>query len=249
AKLKQLKELLDMGAITKEDFEAKKAELLKQKISPISIFYCPSRRFAENTYGPEASVNAAQPADNLLAKTDYAVSGGTSVVSFYAGPSLDCLDKYPNCNWGPFTPQNIAANWNGPSMPRYPVPVSLIEDGASHTLLLGEKFLRPDLYSIAGGVTINSCSDNNSLFQGYDWDTTRWTNRHPAYLPLPDNAQPTPQNNIGSACSTRFGSPHSGAFNVAFCDGSVRSLQYSIDGIVWERLGARNDGESVEIPQ
>ncbi|MEZ6234829.1 MAG: SPFH domain-containing protein [Phycisphaerales bacterium] len=29
AKLKQLKELLDMGAITKEDFEAKKAELLK----------------------------------------------------------------------------------------------------------------------------------------------------------------------------------------------------------------------------
>ena len=41
----------------------------------------------------------------------------------------------------------------------------------------------------------------------------------------------------------RFGSAHSGGFNMAFCDGSVHSIIYEIDPQVHAMLSDRGDGQ------
>jgi len=42
-------------------------------------------------------------------------------------------------------------------------------------------------------------------------------------------------------CVHRFGSSHPSGFNVAMCDGSNRSISYTIDAKVYSCLGIRND--------
>jgi prepilin-type N-terminal cleavage/methylation domain-containing protein len=216
---------------------SKKAALLTQKTTPIPTFYCPSRRSAATSYGPEASYNSDSPPDNRVAKTDYAANGGTSWL-FYTGPSYpDCLTSYPACDWGPYADSQLK-NFNGASIPRAGVKMAQIRDGAAFTLMLGEKFLRPDLYAT---TTIDTCSDNNSIYQGYDWDTQRWTC-------LTADCQPARDSQASDGCSLRFGSPHWGGLNVVLCDGSVRMVAFEIDQTTWSRLGARADGSPVSLP-
>ena len=50
---------------------------------------------------------------------------------------------------------------------------------------------------------------------------------------------------IGAA-TFRFGSSHSGGFNMAFCDGSVHSIIYEIDTRVHLELADRQDGVPIE---
>lgn len=46
--------------------------------------------------------------------------------------------------------------------------------------------------------------------------------------------------------SVRFGSAHSGAFNMAFCDGSVHAISYDIDPRLHAMLSDRQDGHTVD---
>jgi prepilin-type processing-associated H-X9-DG protein len=59
-----------------------------------------------------------------------------------------------------------------------------------------------------------------------------------AYPPILDQA--------GYFSYFSFGGPHSAGCNFAFCDGSVRSINYSIDLAVHACLGDRNDGQSID---
>ena len=43
-----------------------------------------------------------------------------------------------------------------------------------------------------------------------------------------------------------FGSAHSGGFNGVFADGSVRTLNYDIDVVLFNSLGTRAGGEIVD---
>ncbi|MBN1855011.1 MAG: DUF1559 domain-containing protein [Pirellulales bacterium] len=224
----------------------KRAELVKQKMHPVVVFHCPSRRPPELSYGPTQSYNSGTVPGGMVAKSDYATNGGSyssaegSPVGWFAGPPESCLSTYPNCDWGGYTESNISNYYDGVILPRFPVAVRQITDGTSKTLLVGEKFLAPMYYGDSGGeYTSNSCSDNDSVYQGYDWDVVRWTNRKSAYLPLPDTAST-------EACTVRFGSPHAGSLHAVYCDGSVHAIEYSIDPLVWECLGVRHDGQVAE---
>jgi len=227
----------------------KKAALLKQKTTPVPMFYCPTRRAPVLAFGPEDSVNADRVPDSLVAKTDYAANGGCGMPPITTidgqgrpgGPRLQCAEYYPEpffCN-ALFTTEQ-ASKFDGPFVPRFGIKLREISDGTSQTLLIGERSLHVDYHDPDHGG--NLPSDNNSMYQGYDWDTTRWASSFVDYrgiqigMPRPDSEGPR------EAATYRFGSSHPSVFLASYCDGSVQSLNYDIDPIEWERLGSRNDG-------
>jgi hypothetical protein len=99
--------------------------------------------------------------------------------------------------------------------------------------MVAEKNVMPDFYN-GGGDNVDK-GDNEVAYTGFNRDCHRSTH----YLPLQD----TP----GLHWQYGFGSAHAGAFNAGLCDGSVRSMSYSIDEEMHRRLGIKADGLPVEI--
>ncbi len=111
-----------------------------------------------------------------------------------------------------------------------------IRDGTSNTSMLGEKHLSPDHYTVP-----TDPADNRTMHQGMDYDVNRFAN---------ENANTKPrQDTPGTLHNWAFGSAHSGGYNAALCDGSVRSISYSIDQSVHRRLANRMDGEVIDASQ
>jgi prepilin-type processing-associated H-X9-DG protein len=119
-----------------------------------------------------------------------------------------------------------------------------ISDGASGTLLLGE---RPPgagqffgwWYAGVGQGGEGSADSHLGVRE------RRWTFRTPTCAPGPYHFGPGHRTD---PCATfHFWSRHPGGANFAFADGSVRFLAYGIDGIM-PLLSTRAGGEAVEIP-
>jgi prepilin-type N-terminal cleavage/methylation domain-containing protein/prepilin-type processing-associated H-X9-DG protein len=127
-----------------------------------------------------------------------------------------------------------------------PIKPAQITDGTGKTLLVGEKFVRSDLYD--GG----SFSDDRGWTDGWDPDTMRST-CFPAYqdgdgftfsfTPLNSTSDP-----FGAGEDVyNFGSVHNSGFNCVFVDGSVHTISYEIEPLMLNRLGARNDDETIDM--
>ena len=213
--------------------------LAEQKAQPMSIFHCPSRRRAIGYPASETSYNAAQPAK--LAKTDYAANGGTLSSLLGGGPSISCINTYPNCSWGSYTSAYIGANFDGISSVQTEVRQAHVRDGASNTIMIAEKYLNPSYYSDG-----TACVDNNSVFQGNDWDTNRWfpSVDGSGNVPAASAAARRPMQDTPGFenCTERMGSAHVSQFFAVFCDGSVRGVSYSVDLNVYSYMGNRQDG-------
>ena len=100
-----------------------------------------------------------------------------------------------------------------------------ITDGTSHTYLIGEKYLDAEHYHT--GI---AHADNQYLFIGHDWDVNRWSHR--SQTPMKDRA--------GFRHGNAFGSAHLTGFQMSFCDGSVRGVNYSVAPETHERHGSRH---------
>lgn len=130
-----------------------------------------------------------------------------------------------------------------------PVDFQAITDGSSKTLLAGEKRFNPVLFQSQGYLWY----DDKGWADGWDPDVIRST----AYPPAQDGDLPR------GICDQRgfnvqqcerfegfmFGSAHAAGFNAVFGDNSVRLINYSIDPIVFNRLGNRADEQPVNIEQ
>lgn len=233
----------------------KKAELMRLKTTVIPMFYCPSRRAP--TLGPLAAneeINSDPPPNYLVAKTDYAGSGGCGIpqattidrVGRPAGPGrVQCVTHYPHpglCLG--LVDRETASKFDGAIVPRWPVELREISDGTSNTMLFSEAYMHVSTYDSEIPIPNN----NNSMYQGYDRDTVRsssgWVSPffdpNKPYLERPGMPLPDTDGDP-SGTLDRFGSAHPGVFMAALCDGSVQTLTYDIDPDEWGRLGARND--------
>jgi len=109
-----------------------------------------------------------------------------------------------------------------------------IGDGTSNTYLCGEKYV--DVGSYENG---ECWGDQANMYSGYDAGNVRFSCK---------NAYPTvAQDNNTINYTTIWGSAHAGAFNMCFCDGSVRQVGYGISSTVHDQLGNRNDGNAVDL--
>ena len=115
-------------------------------------------------------------------------------------------------------------------------PLAQVTDGASKTLLVSEKYINAWNYETTDPVLWEA--DDNCMYQGNDFDTIRWLGQ--SLLPLQD----TP----GVGSDFGFGSAHPGAMNAAFVDGSLRTITYDVDPVVYESYGSRNGGEITDAP-
>ena len=124
-----------------------------------------------------------------------------------------------------------------------PVDFAMIRDGASNTLMLGEKMLHPNYHGLCGGdneVYVNAGVDQDQVRNIQPLNSTGTTGP-----PGPDSD--APDQGSGTLWIERFGSSHAGGFNGAMADGSVRSISYSIEVETFRRICVRNDGLPVTL--
>jgi prepilin-type N-terminal cleavage/methylation domain-containing protein/prepilin-type processing-associated H-X9-DG protein len=215
--------LRQMGA--GQSLSAKAATLSQMSMVPLPILFCPTRRPAQAYPNPQYYAVNESPITTVASRSDYAGSNGTNHNYWWTGPSGSdpAITDAPGFAW----PDQSGCD--GPICCTTNVQPAQIRDGLSNTYLLGEKYLVPDHYldGLEG-------TDNNPVYAGFDWDYMRWADSTPL--------QDTP----GVSDFNPWGSAHSGTFNMAFCDGSIHSISYSIDPTIHLYLGGRSDQHVVD---
>lgn len=236
---------------------AQKLTANKQRLeTPVATWVCPTRRkpvaypmtstisFVRKPYGSDAL--------DFVAKSDYVFNGGDVKMGFGKGPP-----EGPASNpwhYAEVNPQqafggvkNAAKSVNGIYFTYYTFKLSQITDGTTHTFLLGEKGVDPELY-IDPGSEGGGAGDDQGALVSDERDTVRYAGRDTVgyapqdYLPIPDRqplAEPDQR-------TWRFGAAHSGVFFMSFCDGSVHPISFDIDLVTFGNLANRRDGNVVD---
>lgn len=224
----------------------------------IPIFICPSDRFAENPFWLEG-----QPAIFGSSKSHGGLSGyysGTSYAGNYGeGAYFVQNSMFPIRPSGIFFMSGrspILAKGGTPGSALDPLadnhqgltPVAKIPDGASQTLLMGEKFHEDPIF--------DTWNDFHSGFKMHQVSTWAWGGGLKGSATLfcssavPMNKQvahwsTTPELRAQDSRYNSWGSGHPGGVNFVFCDGSARFLSDDISQQTLVHLSTRNGGEIV----
>ncbi|MDO4569457.1 MAG: DUF1559 domain-containing protein [Planctomycetia bacterium] len=227
------------------DFYNPDKEAIAQVVQTVlPFFYCPSRRpprlsssiVAGTNHAPEINCNKV----TQTCKCDYAASMGEI-------PSQGCWSHLDLRSGHPWTYAEASdfdkhSKWptdrsSGIIAPYSEVTAGEVSDGLSNTISFGEKYLVPS------GYDTSNLSDDNGVYAGGDVDSLRATSQYDWLAPRRDREG-------YDACITEvFGSAHASGMTISLCDGAVRNLSYSVDSLVWARLGNRADGQIVTLPQ
>ncbi|HJS08063.1 MAG TPA: DUF1559 domain-containing protein [Pirellulales bacterium] len=220
--------LHDLGKGAAENSVQRKTAIKSAIETVVPLYFCPTRRPAQSLPYTHSGnyVNAQRPA--VVARNDYVACSGDKIgVCQGPGTYKEGLVGY-NC-WN----SNSNSQMNGMNVVRGSGLIALkrVTDGVSKTLLLGEKYLVVKSYETTDG-------DNDQGWNmGHDSDIIRFCDTPPFNDAL---GQPPRY--------TVFGSAHPGGMQVTMADGSVHTIPYEIDPLVFRRLGIRNDGLPANVP-
>jgi prepilin-type N-terminal cleavage/methylation domain-containing protein len=197
--------------------------------TPLPILHCPSRRSARQYPAPGGRARGNNlDTPSVAARTDYCGSAGSRAACVGStAPSSLPVPAADSTAWL----VNTDAGYNGLVHQRSGVRPDDVNDGLSHTLLIGEKYLNPLAYD-----TGLDNSDNESAYVGDDRDVLCNCSTQPE------------QDRPGLGNRFHFGSVHAGGGGYAFGDGSVRMIRYTIDREMIRRLGVRDDGGLIDAP-
>jgi prepilin-type N-terminal cleavage/methylation domain-containing protein len=201
-----------------------------------AIAVCPSRR--------APTIHTLwMPSGEML--SDYVGNGGDTdedanpALGLTPDPACNCVFQTGTIIWNEPSNELAARNVN---LKNPLISVARILDGTSKTLLVGEKWVASNVYD--GGLF----GDNFGWQQGHSWDTIRYSVRRPR-ADDPVNAEVIPPGQTPCYPCDWFGSAHSSGFFVSMSDGSIRLLDYEVDGDVFRALSNRHDNRVVEIAQ
>jgi prepilin-type N-terminal cleavage/methylation domain-containing protein/prepilin-type processing-associated H-X9-DG protein len=259
----QILPYLEEGAIKSI---VRQADLAK---NPIALYNCPSRRgvtITQNTnFGDGIQVSLVDYAAATAGPSRSELEGtGSEFNTYLQAPMEQVSEVFWGCKACGSTlpvPANAAqfrgiiqrTDWVAiaPPSPMAPgrhmgftkrISFAQITDGASKTLLVSEKRLRPSEYSgessrpgAAEGAA--PLFDDRGWADGWDYDHLRST----IFPILADGELPDDDREFAYS----FGSAHSGGMNAMFADGSVTSIGYDVDRETFNRLGHRHDGETI----
>lgn len=197
--------------------------------NPLPFMHCPSRRSPSN-YPLKGSTSRTRDGsftgvENGV-KCDYGANHG----------SEKTLSEGNN-DYGGSTSLNVTAQsiqehhtkthggYTGVMFAYSQIVDSDIRDGLSNTYLFGEKLVNADNY-----FTGKDNGDNETGYAGHGNDSGRLGCFSPE------------QDRLGRENRFAFGSTHAGGLNMAFADGSVQRVSYSVDPKVHWCLSNRSDG-------
>jgi len=229
-------DLHDLGSGSGDWSSSAKMTFNKTRMNtPFNGINCPSRRKAIVYPCGTGNMNNYL-APEVVTRTDYAANGGDNWTEINIP-----LPNYPIDVSSPAAVENsrpnigkLAAVTTGVMFFCSQIKPADVTDGTSNTYLLGEKYMDSDHYEDGADI-----GDNEAALIGDDRDITRWGG--PSYPAFPD----TP----GSGSDLIFGSAHSNGFNMAFCDGAVQTMNFSIDINVHGWLCNRHDDHPIDPKQ
>jgi hypothetical protein len=221
----------------------------------IPIYNCPSRRSATQYTPPDGGYltdyAAAQPgvvendADQQAGEfwgradcNDYACVGKVK-------PNMQFLGVIVRTNWV-IDPNATSPDRQTPPYPyavpglEPPVTIQRITDGTTNTFMISEKRLHPSNY------LTGDWHDDRGWSDGWDPDTVRST-MFPVRQDV-DNDASLPGDTL-RRYGYCFGSAHSTGVNAVFADASVHGIAYDVDQTTFNRLGRREDGETIDLSQ
>jgi prepilin-type processing-associated H-X9-DG protein len=171
------------------------------------------------------------------AATPWGGTGATEVISDLDGIMIN---RIPH--------QRI--RYNGQSFGSTGTKIQGVKDGTSNTIMFGEAepdlAVMPEMGIVNENNAANSGRKDHWAFGGDDLDTNNQGDMSEflGSTGVPMNAPRVAQGSAAfAAYELSFGSRHPGGANFAFGDGSVRSLQDSIDPAAYSALGSRNLGD------
>jgi prepilin-type N-terminal cleavage/methylation domain-containing protein len=181
--------------------------------------------------------------------------------SFYGGDRYNASDPPPNdatydgvivrCPWRYLRGGVPSGPLVGEFAKYVPMPTkfSRVTDGTSKTLMIAEKYVRSDMYE-AGAL-----SDDHGWAEGWDADQMRSA----AFAPISDGDsigwQPGMEGYFGDTGAfgpvtynvLHFGSAHPGGIQSVFADGSVHTINFDVDPVMFNGLATRAGGETHDL--
>ncbi len=239
---------------------AREDATLQRVQSPFTGMNCPTRRGANvyNLGSPDLPYAYCTTPIDVCSKSDYAANAGDMFVAEPIGPSSDIpfnetvYETAKNYDWSPVWKSREAVLQVDDSLPtalinirdatgvvytRSEVGFRKISDGTSKVYMVGEKYMSSNHYE--DGLDEG---DNEPGFSGGNADTLRVTVR---FVLFNKEVELGSDSTNDANAELKFGSAHTSGFNMAYCDASVRFVNFDIDPDVHRLRGNRSDGEVV----